>query len=60
MAALGAPRVKQEIMEIPENQVAVAFMFPKTVAAFRIELEQELAVAQQFEQLDVEGGRVAA
>ncbi len=47
-------------MEIPENEIAVAFIHPKAVAAFRIELEQELAVQQQFEQIEVEGGRVAA
>src|SRR3954465_4714619 len=60
MSALGAARMKQEIMEIPENKIAVAFIHSKAVAAFRIELEQELAVQQQFEQIEVEGGRVAA
>src|SRR4051812_25277577 len=60
MSALGAPRMKQKIMEIPENKIAVAFIHSKAVAAFRIELEQELAVQQQFEQIEVEGGRVAA
>src|SRR6185369_15558168 len=60
MSALRAPRVKHEIMEIPENKIAVAFIHPKAVAAVRIELEQELAIQQQFEQFEVEGGRVAA
>src|SRR6478672_10087935 len=60
MSALRAPRVKHEIMEIPENEIAVAFIHPKAVAAFRIELEQELAIQQQFEQIEVEGGSVAA
>src|SRR6185436_14589682 len=60
MSALGAPRVKHEIVEIPENKIAVAFIHPKAVAAVRIELEQELAIQQQFEQFEVEGGRVAA
>src|SRR4029450_13493609 len=60
MAALRAPRVKHEIMEIPENKIAVAFIHPKAVAAVRIELEQELAIQQQFEQFEVEGGSVAA
>src|SRR4051794_41486287 len=60
MSALGAARMKQEIMEIPENKIAVAFIHPKAVAAFRIELEQELTIQQQFEQIEVEGGRVAA
>src|SRR5437879_7393743 len=60
LPALGAPGVKHEIVEIPENEIAVAFIHPKAVAAFRIELEQELAIQQQFEQIEVEGGRVAA
>ena len=54
MSALGAPRVKHEIVEIPENEIAVAFIHPKAVAAVRIELEQELAIQQQFEQIEVE------
>ena len=60
LPALGTPRVKHEIVEIPENEIPIAFIHPKAVAAFRIELEQELAIQQQFEQIEVEGGRVAA
>src|SRR5439155_24994644 len=60
LAALRAPRVKHEVMEIPENKIAVAFIHPKAVAAVRIELEQELAIQQQFEQIEVEGGHLAA
>src|SRR5207248_491102 len=60
LPALGAPRVKHEIVEIPENEIAVALIHPKAVAAFRIELEQELAIQQQFEQIEIEEGRVAA
>lgn len=52
--------MKHEIVEIPENEIAVAFIHPKALAAFRIELEQELAIQQQFEQIEVEGGCVAA
>src|ERR1700752_1601224 len=47
-------------MEIPEHEIAIAFIYPKAVAAFCIELEQQLAIQQQFEQIKVEGGRVAA
>ncbi|MGY4568812.1 sRNA-binding carbon storage regulator CsrA [Bradyrhizobium sp. USDA 3256] len=60
MPALRAPRVKHEIVEIPENEIAVAFIHPKAVAVFRIELDQHLAVEQQSEQIEVQGGRVAA
>ena len=47
-------------MEIPENKIAVAFIYPKAIAAVRIELEQELVIKQQFEQIAVEGGSVVA
>jgi len=50
--------VKHEIGN-PENEIAVA-SFTEGLAAFRIELEQELAIQQQFEQIEVEGSRVAA
>src|ERR1700704_2230935 len=60
LPAFGAPRVKHEIVEIPENEIAVAFIHPKAVAVLRIELEQDLAIQQQFEQIEVEGGRMAA
>ena len=60
LTALRAPGVEHEIMEIPEDQIAIALILPKAVAAFRIELEQELALQQQFEQLEVEAGCAAA
>ena len=59
MPALGAPRVKHEIVEIPKDEIAVAFIHPKAVAVLRIELEQDLAIQQQLKQIEVEGGRVA-
>ena len=58
MPTLRAPRVKHQIVEIPENEIAVAFIHPQAFSVFRIELEQDLAVQQQFEQIEGEGGRV--
>src|ERR1700754_3189942 len=57
LPALGAPRVKHEIGEIPENEIAVAFIHP-TAVVLRIELEQDLASQQQRKQIETEGGRV--
>ena len=54
LPTLRAPRVKHQIVEIPEYEVAVAFVHPQAFSVFRIELEQDLAVQQQFEQM--EGG----
>ena len=53
MPALRAARVKQQIVEIPEHEVVVAFVRAQAVSACGIELEQDLAVQQQREQLEV-------
>ena len=52
MPARGAPRVEQEIVEIPENEVGIAFGRPQVAVVVGIDLEQDLAVHQQGEQLD--------
>jgi hypothetical protein len=52
--------VKQQIVEIPENEIAVAFVHAQAGAAFRIELEQNPAFQQQFEYFEAEGGGLAA
>ena len=56
LPALRTARVKHQIVEIPEDEIAVAFIHPKAVSVFGVELEQDLAVQQQFEQTQ-RGGR---
>ena len=50
MPSRGTPRVKQEIVEIPENEVGIAFHRPQVAVVGGIDLEQDLAVHQQREE----------
>ena len=43
--------MEQEIVEIPENKVGIAFHRPQIAVVGGIDLEQDLAVHQQGEQL---------
>src|SRR5450631_2732156 len=51
LTAFGAARMKQQVVEIPQHQVLVAFAGATAVIAWLADLEQDLAEQQEGEQL---------
>jgi hypothetical protein len=51
VSALRAPRVEEEIVKVPENEVVVALGRPEATVAGGVDLEKDLAIHQQSEQL---------
>ena len=52
VAAFGAARVKQEIVEIPERKVRVPFRLPQVTAAAPIDFDENVTVEQKREEID--------
>lgn len=60
MAALRAPGVKHQVVEIPEHEIAIPFAHSRAVAVLRPELDQHPAIEQQGEQIGVQGSHLLA
>ena len=52
MPSFGAARVEQQIVEVPEDEIIVAFGHPQVIATGSIDLEEYLAVDEKSEELD--------
>jgi hypothetical protein len=52
VAALGATGVEQEIVKIPQNQIAVTLRSSEVAVAARFDLEKDMALEQQPQKLD--------
>jgi len=51
LPALGAVRMEQKIVKIPENEIVVALGRPQAIAAGSVDLEKNLAIQQQSKKL---------